>query len=228
MRCWNIFMRRKCATNMMLICFVKILVRLHQPDLRQEVFAYSQTIMQRNILHCSLTHSAPTAHHFLAFTVHNCPSLTFAQACEVKSVLSNLLGVDRHTFWLSSSQIGSVILGWNFREEQMKYVLAKLENESFQQELVSAQEMHNLTAIETLFVKAEKRHTVFSIQSSSNLQQSSPSTHTLIPSSASTSTHSLSLVTDEGEGEVSSSTDIMPVAMDVSEHTQPMLRAGVY
>ena len=211
-----------------LLC--EILDRLQQPDLNQEVLTYSQTIMQHDILHCSLTHTAPTPHHFLAFTVHNCPSLTYAQACEVKRVLSNLLDVDRHTFWLSSSESGSVVLGWNFREEQAKYILAKLENKSFQQELLSAQKMHNLTAIKTLFVGAEKRHKIFSIQSSSILQQSSPSsTHTrqiISSSSASTTSHSLSHLMDEGEGEVSSSTEI-PAAMDVSKDTEPMLRAGV-
>ena len=100
-----------------LLC--ELLKRLEQHDLHQEVKAYAQSIMHCNVLQCGPSSTTPVPNHFKAFTIHNCPSLTYGQACEVKDVLSELLGIDRHTFWLTSSESGSVVLGWSFREQSM-------------------------------------------------------------------------------------------------------------
>ena len=139
--------RRMCHEyDVDLLC--DLLKRLSQDNLHQAVVSYAGSIMHCSVLRCGS--STPTPGHFLAFTVHNCPSLTYGQACEVKDVLSELLGLDRHTFWLSSSGSGSVVLGWNFREETAKCVHATLEEESVHRKLVSDARMHTITLIETL------------------------------------------------------------------------------
>ena len=143
-----------------LLC--QLLKRLGQLDLHQQVRAYAQSIMACDVLHCGPPSPTPCPNQFLAFTIHNCPSLTCGQACEVKDVLSELLGLDRHTFWLSSSGAGSVVLGWSFREEVSKHVHVTLEEKSTQSKLLSNVKMHHLMCIET---GSQVRHTIVSTRS---------------------------------------------------------------
>ena len=169
-----------------LLC--QLLKRLGQLDLHQQVRAYAQSIMACDVLHCGPPSPTPCPNHFLAFTIHNCPSLTYGQACEVKDVLSELLGLDRHTFWLSSSGAGSVVLGWSFREEVSKHVHVTLEEESTQSKLLSNAQMHHLMCIETLCEGSQVRHTIVSTRS-----RSSTSRRPIVsPSSATEPTSSVS------------------------------------
>ena len=95
-----------------LLC--ELLKRLGQHDLHQEVLAYAQSIMESNIVGYRVTEAAHNPAHLIILTVHNCPALTYGQVCKVKDILANLLGLDRHVFWLSSSESGSAVLGWGF------------------------------------------------------------------------------------------------------------------
>ena len=186
-----------------LLC--ELLKRLEQHDLHQEVKAYAQSIMHCNVLQCGPSNTTPVSGHFKAFTIHNCPSLTYGQACEVKDVLSELLGIDRHTFWLTSSESGSVVLGWSFREEVTKPVCTNLEDSSIQREMVSHDQMHNVSCVEVLYQGSRRKVTVFSassVRSTSSLQSSDSQMHTTISPLAS------QWMEGEGgeEGEVSSTT----------------------
>ena len=186
-----------------LLC--ELLKRLEQHDLHQEVKAYAQSIMHCNVLQCGLSSTTPVPGNFKAFTIHNCPSLTYGQACEVKDVLSELLGIDRHTFWLTSSESGLVVLGWSFREEVTKPVCTNLEDSSIQREMVSRGQMHNVSCVEVLHEGSRKKVTVFSassVRSTSSLQSSDSQMHTTVSPLAS------QWMEGEGgeEGKVSSTT----------------------
>ena len=210
-----------------LLC--EILKRLNQHDLHQEVLAYTQSIMHDNILDYTSSAPNPMPGHFLTFTTHNCPSLTYAQVCEVKDVLSDLLDLDRHTFWLSSSEQGSVILGWGFRMEVAKRCISVLEDASVHDELLSRSKMHNVTLVETLSHGGTERHIAFSsLRSSSGQPLSSAATPGIEPPS--TLEPSLS---QWEESEVSSSTagtSGHPLPMDVSQYTSepPRLIGAFY
>ena len=195
-----------------------LLQKLNQLDLCQEVRAYAEGIMHANILSCRPPASSPTPGHFLAFTFHNCPSLTFAQACEVKDVLSNLLGIDRHAFWLSGSENGSIVLGWSLKEVVAKRFMAKLEDESVREELVYHPKMHNIVQIEMLFHGSTQRHTVFSAPISTS-GQLPPLPSSLQAQAASSLEPCLVSRPSRDEGEVSSTTTGAldhALAMDVS------------
>ena len=152
--------RRMCHEyDVDLLC--KVLQDLQQNDLHQQVKGYAQGIMHCDVLGCQLANARPRPGHFLTFTVHNCPSLTFAQACEVKDVLSDILGIDRHIFWLSSSEVGSVVLVWSFLVEISKHVHATFENASIHGKLLSSDRMHHVVCVQTLHQDSAVRQTVF-------------------------------------------------------------------
>ena len=192
--------------------------------MHQEVKAYAQSIMHCNVLQCGPSSTTPVPNHFVAFTTHNCPSLTYGQACEVKDVLSELLGIDRHTFWLTSSESGSVVLGWSFREEVAKHVCTTLEDSSTQREMASRGQMHNVSCVDVLYQGSRKRVTVFSASSVGNTsspQYSDLQLHSTVSPLASEWTER-----EGGErGEVSSTT------MELDEpHLHPGMvpRIGIY
>ncbi|CAI8051083.1 NACHT, LRR and PYD domains-containing protein 12 [Geodia barretti] len=70
--------------------------------------------MEFNVVGYRVTEAAHNPAHLIALTVHNCPSLTYGQVCKVKDILANILGLDKHVFWLYSSESGSAVLGWGF------------------------------------------------------------------------------------------------------------------
>ena len=152
--------RRMChECDVDLLC--KVLQDLQQNDLHQQVTSYAQSIMHYGVLSCQLVNAQAQPGHFLTFTIHNCPSLTFAQACEVKDVLSDILHIDKHTFCLSTSEMGSVVLVWCFRGEISKYVHATLEDVSIRSKLLSNDCMHHVVCIQTLHQDSAVRQTVF-------------------------------------------------------------------
>ena len=168
-----------------LLC--KLLCELKQNDLHQEVKSYAQSFMHHDVLSLGKRYAQPHRGFFLTFTFHNCPSLTFGQACEVKDIISDLLGIGRHMFWLSSSEIGSVVLGWNFKTEISKHVCTTFKEASVQTQLLSNSHMHSVLRIQ-IQTEGVGRHVIFNITPEQSISQTFSSTHQI--HSRSSKTHS--------------------------------------
>ena len=160
-----------------LLC--ELLKRLGEHDLHQEVLAYAQSIMECNIVVSGAAHNPA---HLIALTVHNCPSLAYGQVCKMKDILANLLGLDRHVFWLSSSESGSAVLGWGFGRELAGGVHNKLAAESeHHRELVA---VHHVVEVRvSLQGGGMKSETVFSALASESRPCTSASASEPLPAS---------------------------------------------
>ena len=226
--------RRMCHEyDVDLLC--KVLQDLQQNDLHQQVKSYAQGIMHCDVLGCQLANARPRPGHFLTFTVHNCPSLTFAQACEVKDVLRDILGIDRHIFWLSSSEVGSVVLVWSFLVEISKHVHATFENASIHGKLLSSDRMHHVVCVQTLCQDSVARQTVFTAPPEQAAFPQPSSSHPVSPRASltcgdsrpsSSNPHAHSSFTyphpqEEGDVTVSSTTTEPPESQPVVETTYP-------
>ena len=158
-----------------LLC--ELLKRLGQHDLHQEVMAYAQSIMQCNVLGYRGSHAAQSPAYLLASMVHSCPTLTYGEACEVKDVFANFLGLDRHAFWLSSTQSGSAILGWGFGRNLAGSVRSKLASDPTYKDLLAA---HNVVKVEVSLGEGQEKQTVISAptpRGGPHVSQSQPTTH---------------------------------------------------
>ena len=160
-----------------LLC--ELLKRLEQHDLHQEVVAYAQSIMQCNVLGYKESHTAQDPAYLLASTVHNCPTLTYGEVCEVKDVFANFLGLDRHTFWLSHTQSGSAILGWGFGRNLARSVRSKLASDPTYKDLLAA---HNVVEVRVSPGEGQEKQTVIlapTPRGGPHVSQSQPTTHSV-------------------------------------------------
>ena len=119
--------------------------------------------------------------HFIAFTFHNTPTLTFAQACEIKHQISELLHIHRHTFTLVGYEPGSIGLAWQIPTVYLKNVRSTLEEEHVRATLMSSKYQFELIELEV--EETSEREVVFtrypSAEGMADVVQCSPTESTL-------------------------------------------------
>ena len=165
---------------------IEFMTILKQDDLHKLAVNYVQCIACVDVLDCRFN-IEPLSDQLLLFTAHNCPSLTLGEAYEVKTILSNVLGLAKHMFWLHSSK-GCAVLVWTFRAEMLQHVQAILEDKSSQSMLLSSDDMHHVTQIETLCYGANTCRVVLTTTAVGDFTQTNPSfSSTPLPDSSSTS-----------------------------------------
>ena len=152
--------RRKLCHELDVDLLSKIFHCLRLDDLRQMVHDYASSLEMTDVMQYQNAHIRPSDSHFLMFTHHNRSHLTLGKVFEIKDYLSRLLQVPRHTFTLTTSQTGSIVLVWQFPLQCSKLCQSSFEEESVQSKLVSDAYLY-ITAVKLQFPSNMEQQVIF-------------------------------------------------------------------